>query len=138
MKLNQIPKDDFLWGSMFGCIAFFYTPFLISLVTLLICVALWIVGGQVSPSIRRYGCSAVMGIELLTFNHDWHIVLASLLSFGLLTVGYGIRSINDEGSFWGNFWLKIVGEDSFLTTLLARGSLILGCHLAYFLAIKVF
>lgn len=139
MRLSDIPKDDFLWGSMYGSIALFYLSNPLAILVFMACVVLWIIGGQIKPSIRRYGCSIAMGASLMTITHErWLVLLASIISIGLLSIGYGIKSINDEGSRWGNLWLKLVGSDSFLTTLLARGTLILGCHLSYFLAIKVF
>jgi hypothetical protein len=136
MNLKNIPKDDFLWGSLFGAIVIPYTWDFRILISLIGCIVLWIIGGQLIKGVRRIGCPILVTV-ILWQSSVW-IIIPTLISFGLLSIGYGIKSINDEGSPYGNFWLKITGKDDFLTTFLARGTLILGCHLAYFIYLKVF
>lgn len=58
---------------------------------------------------RRLGCPLVVGTGLFLMNHNIYMIFGVVLSFLVLSIGYGIPSTQppDAGSILGRFWFKI-------------------------------
>lgn len=54
----------------------------------------------------------------------WSITILSMI--GSLSIGYGIPSQTDDGSAFGAFWYKLLGQNEVLANVFTRSTLALG------------
>lgn len=103
-----------------------------------IAVSLAVIGGLMgmysgsygtSKAWRRYGIPLLIITYGLLFKGWWPMM--SLLFIPILSQGYGVPDINDDGSRLGDFWYGIIGSNYIWVDIAVRGSiglmLVLSC-----------
>ena len=95
-------RQELLQGALHGSVAAVYMGWYVAPVVL-ICAILWALGGAdgYSKAFRRIGVAVAicLPIMLVTGNFLW--ALAAVAMWGVFSIGYGIPSLNDEGSTLG-------------------------------------
>lgn len=104
-------KIDFLYGAIFGSIPLLFGAGWFGLITVPACALLYAMGGDNDwRSVwRDVGCSAVNAIGLILATGNLLFLGAGVATYGLLTVGLGLPSIQppDTGSPVGRLAWKL-------------------------------
>ncbi len=125
-------REETAIGAVYG-LAFWPFLGLYSLLIALISGSLWSIGGaaKTSTGIRKVGVPIVIGLSVLIAQWHWQYILCSVAAFGVLTMGYGMPSHDDEGSILGNvFWFIFKNEHR--ASIILRGFLGLLFGVCYF------
>lgn len=99
-----------------------------------VCAFFWaITGAGESKLWRRLGVPTIWAMTYL----NWWAFLLVPVSFAFLTIGYGIPSLLDEGSWLGKIAWNISGHNSLWANVITRG-IIYGGAVLPFLIYRVF
>lgn len=93
-----------------------------------VCAFFWaITGAGESKLWRRLGVPTIWAMTYL----NWWVLLLVPISFGFLSLGYGIPSLLDEGSWLGKIAWNITGHNSLWANILTRGIIYTGAVLPF-------
>jgi len=125
MKLN---KEEMLIASILTMLA---TNWLTWIITVPLCAFLWALTGSESKwNSKLWRRLAIPVIWSLSF-FDLRMLLLVPVAYGFLTLGYGLPSYMDKGSFLGSFFWKLTKGNEILSNILTRGIIYGGAVLPY-------
>ena len=105
------------------------TPFMgvLGLVALIVCPLLYAYSGMEGHDKiwRRLGVPIIWASAIFAHYHHLEIFLAIPMSFGALSIGYGIPDNTDEGSWLGRFYMTICNQNVVWSNILTRGTIYL-------------
>lgn len=113
MNNEWLKPEEYVMGAVVGGAFFLFLGWW-ALLTAALCALLWRCGGISGGNklFRRLGVPTVL-CTAFVFSHGMPFALASIsavLSFAVLSLGYGIPDATDEGSHIGRFWLRILHD----------------------------
>lgn len=105
--MKKLNLEELLIGGLFGLLMVVFIG-LWALVLSPICALFWALSGAgYSKLFRRLGCPLLACLAIYLVHHQLLIWISLPLSFGVLSIGYGIPSTQppDTGSSLGRFWV---------------------------------
>lgn len=131
MRLN---KEELITAGVLTAIV---TPPMWWALTIPSCAFLWALSGSESrlnsKLFRRFGVPLVWAVSI--FNY-WAFAVIPI-SFGFLTLGYGIPDESDEGSLLGRLAINISRGNTFIANLITRSVIYIGA-IVPFLVVRIF
>lgn len=122
MKLN---KEELIVASILTVLA---AKFPLTIIAVPICAFFWAeTGAGASKLWRRLGVPTIWAMSYL----NWYAFLLVPISFGFLTLGYGIPSLLDEGSWLGKIAWKLTGYNVLWSNIITRGIIYTGAVLPF-------
>jgi hypothetical protein len=131
---SMMEPEEWVVGAAFGIS---FLPFMgwWGVLSAALCAFLWRLGGVKGGDklFRRVGVPVVVGTFLIlggSISLSWAL-LSACLSFGVLSLGYGIPDGEDAGSALGRFWCSIIKEKN-VADAITRGTIGLLFGIAWF------